>query len=51
MKRLQSLEPQDVFSGLTSELKDCITEMRGQLYLNAAVLLMKLAQEVYLYKL
>ena len=33
-------------TGLTSECKDCITEMRGQLYLSAAVYIMKLAQEV-----
>jgi hypothetical protein len=43
---LQSLETGGMFTGLMSEWKDCVVEMRGQLYLNAGVFLMKLGKEV-----
>ena len=36
----------DVMTSLSTEWKDCVTEIRGQLYLHAAVFIMKLGKEV-----
>ncbi|XP_057302228.1 E3 SUMO-protein ligase RanBP2-like [Hydractinia symbiolongicarpus] len=48
VKEFREMEKHEVAFEYMTEWNDCVVEMRGQLYLNAAVYVMKLAQEEFL---
>lgn len=47
VKEFREMEKHEVAFEYMKEWNDCVVEMRGQLYLNAAVYAMKLAQDVH----